>query len=34
MKVSEALFPFALVFVGIPLIGLATVFIEMFRSIL
>jgi len=29
MKVKDALFIFGLVFIGIPLIGLITVFIEM-----
>ena len=29
MKVKDALFIFGLVFIGIPLIGLLTVFIEM-----
>ena len=34
MKVKDTLFIFGLVFIGIPLIGLATVFIEMLRGAL
>jgi hypothetical protein len=34
MKVKDTLFIFGLVFIGIPLIGLITVFIEMLRGVL
>lgn len=34
MKVIDSLFIFGLVFIGIPVIGLATVFIEIFRGML
>jgi hypothetical protein len=34
MKVKDALFIFMLVFIGIPLVGLLTVAIEMFRGII
>jgi hypothetical protein len=34
MKVGGCIFIFALVFVGIPLIGLLTVFVEMIRGVL
>ena len=34
MKVKDTVFIFGLVFIGIPLIGLATVFIEMLRGAL
>ena len=32
MKVSETLFVLSLVFVGVPLIGLLTVFLEVLRT--
>ena len=34
MKVGDCIVIFALVFVGIPLIGLLTVFVEMIRGVL
>jgi hypothetical protein len=34
MKSTEALFIFAFIFVGIPLIGLATVFVDVLRAAL
>ena len=34
MQVKDTLFIFGLVFIGIPLIGLITVFIEMLRGVL
>ena len=34
MKVSDTLFIFGLVFVGIPVFGLVTVFVEIFRGVL
>ena len=34
MKVIDSLFIFGLVFIGIPIIGLATVFVEIFRGAL
>ena len=34
MKVADTLFVFSLVFIGIPLIGLMTVFIELLRAML
>ena len=34
MKVGDSLFIFGLVFVGIPVLGLVTVFVEIFRGVL
>ena len=34
MKVGDALFIFGFVFIGIPVIGLVTVFVEIFRGVL
>ncbi len=34
MKVIDSLFIFGFVFIGIPIIGLATVFVEIFRGVL
>jgi hypothetical protein len=34
VKVSDTLFVFGLVFIALPLIGLMTVFLEMFRAML
>ena len=34
MKVGDSLFIFGFVFIGIPIIGLATVFVEIFRGAL
>jgi hypothetical protein len=34
MKVSDSIYIFGFVFIGIPIIGLATVFIEIFRGAL
>tara|TARA_R110002126_G_scaffold108614_2_gene245244 strand:- start:443 stop:556 length:114 start_codon:yes stop_codon:yes gene_type:complete len=34
MKVDDLLFIFGLVFIGIPIIGLVTVFVEIFRGVL
>jgi hypothetical protein len=34
MRVGDALFIFGFVFVGIPVIGLLTVFVEIFRGVL
>jgi len=34
MKINDSLFIFGLVFIGIPTIGLATVFVEIFRGAL
>ena len=34
MKVGDSLFIFGFVFIGIPVIGLATVFVEIFRGVL